>query len=82
MTQIEHGLAVAIAGQVSLGLTPGDGNLERMHGALVAIGMMVRNAADDDTLVAETLALAERTRITQEGDGLWRIVLATGEADE
>jgi hypothetical protein len=71
---IEPALALAIAGHVSLGLAPGDGELERAREALSVIGMMLRVARPEDQLVHEALTLAERTRITvlAEGPG-WRI---------
>jgi hypothetical protein len=72
MTQIEQGLAIAIAGQVSVGLTRGDGRLGRMEGALLAIGLMIKNAAQDGN-VDDILALSEGAEIRQADDGSWRI---------
>ena len=78
MSHIELGLAVAIAGQVSLGLTPGDGQEERMAGALMVIGLMVKKAADDTT-VNDVLDLTASTRIERLKDGEgWRISVVEG----
>jgi hypothetical protein len=67
--QIDPGLALAIAGQVSIGLTPGDKRAERAHMALVVIGLMVKQASPGDEIVADVLTLAERTRIEASGEG-------------
>ena len=75
--QIEPGLALAIAGQVSIALTPGDGKAERSHMALVVIGLMLRQAAPGDELVAAALDLATRTRIEGEA-GSWTIIPEPG----
>jgi hypothetical protein len=75
--KIEPGLALGIAGQVSIGLTPGDKQAERQHMALVVIGMMLRQASDSP-YVEEALRLAERSRI--EGtQGGYRIIPETPE---
>jgi hypothetical protein len=66
-TQIDEMLAVAIAGQVSAGLTPGDEQERRMRGALIAIGLMVRNTSDSP-LVQGALDLIDRTTVTVEGN--------------
>jgi hypothetical protein len=71
--QIDPVLAVAIAGQVSAGLTPGLGQPERMSGALTAIGLMVRNASDSP-LVQAALDLIDRTEVTEHGEGVTRFV--------
>jgi hypothetical protein len=71
---IEPALALAIAGHVSLGLTPGDGELERAREALSVIGIMLSVARPEDQLVHEALALSRHTRITALADGPgWRI---------
>lgn len=76
--QIDLGLAVAIAGQVSAGLAPGDGQDERATAALVAIGLMVKNAASDK-LVDDALDLAARSTVTRIGGG-WRFETRLDEA--
>jgi hypothetical protein len=68
---IEVGLAVALAGQVSIGLTPGDGQPERAAAALHVIGLMLLNANEDE-FVRATLAMSERTTITRTDAG-WLI---------
>lgn len=71
MTRIDHGLAVSLASQVSLGLTPGDGHEQRMYGALTAIGLMVRNA-DRSEEVQTARDLAANCEVTQQ-DGVTTI---------
>jgi hypothetical protein len=74
MAQIDPGLAVAIAGQVSVGLAGGDGQEERAAAALIAIGLMVRNAAESQ-LVDDTLALSDTTEVHRLTGGGWRFVV-------
>jgi hypothetical protein len=65
--QIDSNLAIALAGQVAAGIMTGDGEDERAYAALLAIGLMVRNAVDDDlTLehVDEILKLGEHGTVT------------------
>jgi len=64
-------LATAIAGQVSAGLTPGDGQQERCYGALVAIGLMVYNACPDD-IVREVLEAHEWSVVERSPEGGWQ----------
>jgi hypothetical protein len=67
---IAPSLALALAGQVSAGLTPGDNELERAHASLISIGLMVLNASDRDDLVRATLELSEHATVTVSRDGL------------
>jgi hypothetical protein len=71
MSHIDEGLALSLAGQVSAGLTPGEGQHDRMYGSLVAIGLMVRNASRSEA-VQETLDLIDRSEVTEHGDGVTR----------
>jgi hypothetical protein len=71
--QINPSLAVAIAGQVSVGLIGGAGEEARMRGALITIGLMIQNAADS-TLVNDVLAMTERTTCVQYDGGSARFV--------
>lgn len=68
--QIEHGLALAIAGQVSAGLTRGDNELDRARACLQAIGLFMLTATDREQLIVDTLALSDHTVATVSGDGL------------
>jgi len=61
---IDEQFALALAGQVSVGLTPGEGQSERMFGALTTIGLMLRNSSDSE-LVQQTLDLIARSEVTQ-----------------
>jgi hypothetical protein len=70
--QIDDGLALAIAGQVSVGIMPGEKQAERSHMALVVIGMMVKNAAKSAT-VDDALALGQRARVQQSAAGGWEV---------
>jgi hypothetical protein len=72
-THIEEGLAIAMAGQVAVGLTPGDGQAERASGALVALGMMLLNARPEDERLREALAVTDSAHITRTPDGGWQI---------
>lgn len=67
---MEHSLALALAGQVSAGLTRGDGELERARASLVAIGLMLLTATDRDPMIVDVLELSERAVATVSGDGL------------
>jgi hypothetical protein len=64
---------VALAGQVSYGLTPGEGEEERMREALKTIGWLVRDAHGDDqitqAILDEIMHLAEQTRMERSPDG-------------
>lgn len=79
--QISPGLAFALAGQVSAGLTPGDLQPERMQASLIAIGLMVMNACDDQ-LVRDALALSERSRVSATGDGSYRVTYTPQEGHD
>lgn len=62
--EISDGLALCIAGQVSVGLMQGDDDpLVRARIALFAIGLMIRNAVPEDENVQATLDLADSGRI-------------------
>jgi hypothetical protein len=80
MTHLDEGLALSIAGQISAGLTPGEGQPDRMFGSLVAIGLMIRNATDSQA-VQETLDLIEHSEVTEHGDGVTRIATRFEDAD-
>jgi hypothetical protein len=79
MKHIEDSLAVALAGQVAVGLTSGDRQAERAQGALVAIGLMLQNSSESP-LVRETLQMAGRTRI-ESADGLSYRIVPLGEEE-
>jgi hypothetical protein len=72
MTKIDDGLALALAAQVSLGLTPGEGQYGRMYGALTAIGLMLGNATED-LHVHDQLDLIGNAVVTEHGDGVTRV---------
>ena len=69
--QIDDGLALALAGQVAVGVMPGDRQAERSHMALVIIGMMLKNAANSEA-VNEALAMGERSRVQAVAGG-WAV---------
>ena len=75
--QIDLGFAVALAGQVSAGLAEGEGQPERANASLLAIGLMLKNAARDD-LVDDVLALAGSTHVTEYGAGVARFEVVGG----
>lgn len=61
---IEEGLAVSVAGQVAVGLMRGDDDeLVRARVALLAIGLMVRNAVPENSPVHEILDFADTGEI-------------------
>jgi hypothetical protein len=68
--KMKQSLALALAGQVSAGLTPGDGELERARASLISIGLMVLNMSGHDDLVRSTLELSERAHVTLSRDGM------------
>ena len=72
---------MALAGQVSAGLTPGEGELERARAALTAIGLMVLNASASER-AREVLALVERSRVTEHGAGSTRVEYRPPGADD
>jgi hypothetical protein len=72
MAQIDDGLALSLAGQVSVGLTPGEGQPERMLGALTSIGLMLANATDAKA-VLDQLALIDQAKVVEHGHGVTRI---------
>ncbi len=53
--KIDSGLALALAGQVSVGLAPGDAQAARSRMALTVIGTMIRQASGHDANVEEVL---------------------------
>ena len=63
---INETFAVVLAGQVAAGLTRGDGQYQRMQGALTAIGLMLRNACPSQ-LVQDVLDLIERSEVVEHG---------------
>lgn len=70
MTRIQPTLALAIAGMVGAGLTPGDGEKERAQSSLMAIGLMILNATDRDEIIQATLDMADRSHVTISKDGM------------
>jgi hypothetical protein len=72
-SKMEEGLAVAMAGQVAVGLTPGDDQDLRAQAALMALGMMLLNACPDDERVRQALAASDSTLITRTPGGGWQI---------
>jgi hypothetical protein len=73
MEGIPLSLAIALAGQVATGLAAGDEQEDRARNALIAIGLMLRTATNNNEIVVSTLAMAEETRITRLPDGGLRI---------
>jgi len=69
--QIDDGLALALAGQVAIGIMPGDQRAERSHMALVVIGLMLKNSSKHPA-VAEALLLGERARVQALAGG-WQV---------
>jgi len=69
---IELGLAVSIAGQVAVGLAEGDDQEQRAMGALLAIGLMVKNSAHSE-MVDKILDTADTTSIVASDPGSWII---------
>jgi hypothetical protein len=78
MKHIEESFAVALAGQVAVGLTHGDRQAERAQGALLAIGLMLQNSSESP-LVQQTLEMASRTRIESSDGQSYRIIPLAGE---
>jgi hypothetical protein len=72
MTKIDDGLALSLAGQVSVGLMPGEGQERRMYGALTAIGVMLANASESQA-VHDQLALIDQAEVVEHGDGVSRV---------
>ena len=70
MKTMEYSLAIAMAGQVSTGLTPGDNELEHARGALTALGLMLLNATENDETIRDVLQMSEQSRITVSSDGM------------
>lgn len=66
---IELGFAEVLAGQVAVGLMPGDDAEVRARVALTAIGLMLRNATAGDGRVQGILDLIETGRIDTGGGG-------------
>jgi hypothetical protein len=63
-SDISETFAVVLAGQVAAGLTPGEGQVERMRASLLVIGLMVRNTANSQ-LVNDVLAMVDHSVVTQ-----------------
>jgi hypothetical protein len=68
---IERGLAISLAGQVSAGLAAGEGQEERAVRSLIAIALMLLNATDEP-IVHETMALIEDMSVERTEHGGWQ----------
>lgn len=66
---IDTGLALSIAGMVAAGLARGDAQEDRALASLLAIGLMLTNATDDQH-VHDQLALADHATVTRTETGL------------
>jgi len=66
---MHNSLGLSIAGMVSVGLAPGDRQLERATASLMAIGLFMLNEYPDDEVIRQTLEIGQQGQVTENADG-------------